>query len=93
MKRTALFATLAAILLIVSVSLPSASNALPAAQAQDKTVQLTVYNQDLALVSETRAVPLQTGLNRVIYSDVAALIDPTSVSFRSLTDPAGKAVL
>jgi len=93
MKRTALFATLAAILLIVSVSLPSASNALPAAQAQDKTVQLTVYNQDLALVSETRAVPLQTGLNRVIYSDVAALIDPTSVSFRSLTDPAGTAVL
>jgi hypothetical protein len=93
MKRTALFAALAAVLLIVSASLPSASNALPAAQAQDKTVQLTVYNQDLALVSETRSVPLESGLNEVVYSDVAAQIDPTSVSFRSLTDPAGTAVL
>jgi hypothetical protein len=93
MKRTALFAALAALLLIASISLPSASNALPAAQAQDKTVQLTVYNQDLALVSETRAVPLETGLNEVVYSDVAALIDPTSVSFKSMTDPAGTEVL
>ncbi len=93
MKRTALFAALAALLLIITVSLPSASNALPAAQAEDKTVQLTVYNQDLALVSETRAVALETGLNEVVYSDVAALIDPTSVSFRSLTDPDGTAVL
>ena len=55
MKRTALFATLAAVLLIVSVSLPSASNVLPAAQAEEKAVHFTVYNQDLALVSETCA--------------------------------------
>jgi hypothetical protein len=93
MKRTALFAALAALLMIVSVSLPAASNALPAAQASEKTVQLTVYNQDLALVSETRAVALESGLNEVVYSDVAAQIDPTSVSFRSLTDPDGTAVL
>ena len=93
MKRTALFAVLAALLMIVSVSLPSASNALPAAQAEEKTVQLTVYNQNLALVSETRAVALESGLNEVVYSDVAAQIDPTSVSFRSLTDPDGTAVL
>ncbi|HSN75959.1 MAG TPA: DUF4139 domain-containing protein [Anaerolineae bacterium] len=93
MKRTALFAALAALLMIVSVSLPSASNALLAAQAEEKTVQLTVYNQDLALVSETRAVALESGLNEVVYSDVAAQIDPTSVSFRSLTDPDGTAVL
>jgi hypothetical protein len=93
MKRTALLATLAALLLVISVSAPSASNALSAAQAQDKTVQLTVYNQNLALVSETRAVALESGLNEVVYSDVAAQIDPTSVSFRSLTDPAGTAVL
>ncbi len=93
MKRTALFAALAALLLVISISLPSASNALPAAQAQDGTVQLTVYNQDLALVSETRAVPLKVGLNEVVYSNVAALIDPTSVSFKSLTDPEGTEVL
>ncbi len=93
MKRISLFAALAALLLLVSVSLPSASNALPSAQAEDKTVQLTVYNQNLALVSETRSVPLKTGLNQVLYRDVAAQIDPTSVSFRSLTDPNGTMVL
>ncbi len=93
MKHKTLFAALAALLLIISVSLPSASNALPAAQAQDGTVQLTVYNQDLALVSETRTVPLKIGLNEVVYSNVAALIDPTSVSFKSLTDPEGTEVL
>lgn len=93
MKRTAWLAILAALLLIASISLPSASSAVPVAQAEDKTVQLTVYNQDLALVSETRAVVLESGLNEVVYSDVAALIDPTSVSFRSLTDPDGTTVV
>jgi hypothetical protein len=93
MRHKTLFATLVALLLIVSISLPSASNALPAAQAQRESVQLTVYNQDLALVSETRLVPLKNGLNSVVFSDVAALIDPTSVSFRSLTDPEGTEVL
>jgi hypothetical protein len=93
MRHKTLIAPLAVVLLVVAVALPSASNALPAAQAQDKTVQLTVYNQDLALVSETRSVALETGLNEVVYSDVAALIDPTSVSFQSLTDPDGTEVL
>ncbi len=93
MRHKTLIVPLAVVLLVVAVALPSASNALPAAQAQDKTVQLTVYNQDLALVSETRSVPLETGLNEVVYSDVAALIDPTSVSFQSLTDPEGTEVL
>lgn len=93
MRRTALWTALAILLLIAGVSLPSASSAVPVASAQDKTVQLTVYNQNLALVSETRPVALKAGLNEVVYSDVAAQIDPTSVSFRSLTDPAGTAVL
>lgn len=93
MRHKTLLATLIALLLVISISLPSASNALPAAQAQRESVQLTVYNQDLALVSETRPVDLETGLNTVVYSDVAALIDPTSVSFRSLTDPEGTEVL
>ncbi len=93
MRHKTLLTALATLLLVVSITLPSASSALPVAQADSKLVQLTVYNQDLALVSETRAVPLEIGLNEVVYSDVAAQIDPTSVSFRSLTDPDGTAVL
>jgi hypothetical protein len=83
---------IAAAAALAMIALPVASGSLPVA-AQDKTVELTVYNQDMALVSEGRTVPLEAGVNEVVYSDVAALIDPTSVSFQSLTDPEGTTVL
>ena len=63
-----------------------------AAQAAGTGVELTVYNQDLALVKEHRLLELNDGLNEVHFSDVAARIDPTSVHFHSLTDPEGTAV-
>ncbi len=50
-------------------------------------VELTVYNQDLALVKERRMLELRAGVGELKFTDVAALIDPTSVWFRSLTDP------
>ena len=66
---------------------------VPAAQAQGNGVELTVYNQDLALVRDTRSFELERGVNEVRFSDVASQIDPTSVHFRSLTDPEGTTVL
>jgi hypothetical protein len=56
-------------------------------------VELTVYNQNLALVKEVRTFDLEAGSNEVRYADVAAEIDPTSVHFVSLTDPEGTVVL
>lgn len=56
--------------------------ALPAA-----AVEVTVYNQNLGLVKETRSFDLQRGVNDVTAVDVAAQIDPTSVHFKSLTSP------
>ena len=78
-------------LLLVN-SLTAGSVALPAAQAAGSGVELTVYNQNLALVKERRDLELDEGLNEVHFSDVAALMDPTSVHFRSLTDAEGTAV-
>jgi len=66
---------------------------LPQAQADEHSLELTVYNQDLALVRDPRTLELEEGINQVAISDVAAQIDPTSVHFRSLTDPAGTTVL
>jgi len=43
--------------------------------------EVTVYNNNLALVKERRTLDLKSGVNRVEYTDVAALIDPTSVIF------------
>ena len=46
-----------------------------------------------AMVRHERTIPLEKGRNSVRFSDVAKLIDPTTVTFESLTDPAGTRVL
>lgn len=46
-----------------------------------------------ALIREQRHIDLKSGKSEVKFSDVAAYIDPTTVSFKSLTDPAGTSVL
>ncbi len=55
--------------------------------AQEKDVALTVYSNNLALVREVRTIQLPKGASEVRFTDVAAAIDPTSVHFKSLTDP------
>src|SRR5262249_46065886 len=62
----------------------------PAARPDDKPgVHLTIYNDNFALVKDRRELPeeLKAGLNVLHFRDVAATLDPTSVHFRSLTDP------
>ncbi len=60
----------------------------PAAPAQpEEGVALTIYNQDFAVVRERRKVNVEEALGTIRFSDVAAQIDGTSVSFKSLTDP------
>jgi hypothetical protein len=68
-------------------------NAQTKLEAQTMGVDLTVYNQNLALVRDRRTLEFESGLNEIAFTDVAALIDPTSVLFRSLTDPDGTTVL
>lgn len=75
---------LAILLLIVTVG-NSGVFALERRQTGE-SVELTVYNQDLALVKERRVLELPTGVGELRFTDVAALIDPTTVWFRSLTD-------
>jgi hypothetical protein len=56
-------------------------------------VMLTVYNGNLGLVKDVREVRLPVGLGEVPFMDVAAMIDPTTVHLRSLSDPAGLTIL
>jgi len=65
----------------------------PPAEAAEGGLSLTVYNQGTALVRDRRQIQLREGVNELRFGDVAASIDPTSVLFRSLTDPSGTAVL
>lgn len=74
-------------------STPLVLSNTPTAYAKSGSVDLTVYNQNMALVKDKRVLTLKSGMNEVRFTDVAAQIDPTSVQFISLTDPTGTRVL
>lgn len=77
-----LLATLLVIVVFSSMSIFASDQ-----RQQGEGIELTVYNQDLALVKDRRTLEIPAGMGELRFSDVAALIDPTSVWFRSLTEP------
>jgi hypothetical protein len=83
--------------LVVALTLAGAQLTEAAAQAitreSQKDVMVTIYNSNLGLVKDTREARLEAGMLEVQFADVAALIDPTSVHLKSLTDPAGLRIL
>lgn len=92
-KKRWLIWTLAVVLALVGAVGLAGAQRPGEVVAQSEGVELAVYNQNLALVKDRRSMELSKGLNEVRFSDVAAQIDPTSVHFRSLTDPEGTVVL
>ena len=84
------------VMLLVVAALAVAASALagaaPAPPAEEG-VSLTVYNQNFAVVKEVRNLKLDGKVSTIQFRDVAKQIDPTSVHFKSLTDPEGTAVL
>jgi hypothetical protein len=47
-------------------------------------VSVTIYNQDLGLIKDVRELDFQKGRSVIQFTDVAALIDPTSVHFKPI---------
>jgi hypothetical protein len=54
---------------------------------------VTVYNSDLALVRDVRNVRIERGTGDLHFMDIAATVNPATVHFRSLTEPARLDVL
>ena len=79
-------------LLLATVETAAAA-ALSVSRDAQKDVAVTVYNGNLGLVKDIRETRLPAGTTEVQFQDVAALIDPTSVHLKSLTDPAGLKIL
>jgi len=86
MKRLAMIAAL------------GAAFAAPAHSAEGETVStlkdqsqvaVTLYNQDLALVKDTRRVGLSAGNHRLAWRDVSARIRPETALLRNLSEPRG----
>lgn len=51
---------------------------------QQQALALTIYNNDLALVKDTRRLPVRRGENRLAWRDVSARIQPETALLRSL---------
>jgi len=86
MKNGRVLATILAVLALVPATF-AADDSASVAENPEEGVALTIYNQDFAVVRERRKVSIAEKLGTVRFSDVAAQIDGTSVSFKSLTDP------
>ncbi len=52
---------------------------LAAQNSQIKSTSITIYNQNIGIVKETRSLNLQKGISITNLVDVAQLIDPTTV--------------
>jgi hypothetical protein len=79
--------------LAAAFALAAAQNTGAPSVGDRLSVDLTVYNQNIALVREERTVSLATGTSRLVVPDIPATIDGTSLHFRSLTEPEAVRVL
>jgi len=84
MKAKRFFVLLFAMLFVVSTAY---SARLTSTSKDRRSVALTIYNSDLALVKETRQLQLKKGVFDLRFEDVASKIDATSVQVKPLGGP------
>jgi hypothetical protein len=88
-------APLIATLLIIALGTGQPVGAAPVSVTRDdqREVMVTIYNGNLGLVKDLREVRFPSGQTEVQFMDVAALIDPTTVHLKSITDAPGLKIL
>jgi hypothetical protein len=74
----------------ISPSLAADAKSTPADQ---KSVAITIYNDNLGLVKDVRAIELKNGVQNVWFEGVAGAIDATTVHIRSVDAPNALRVL
>ncbi len=87
-SRIALAAT--ALVLLMSSAAAQKSPLTPERRStldDQRSVAVTIYNEDLALVKEVRSVTLDAGANRIALRDVSARLRPETALLRSLSHP------
>ena len=100
MVRVIVAAVASVAIVIFAASDKSAVPAVRAAAAQGATtlddqvdLSVTVYNSDIALVRDVRNLEFPRGTFNLSFMDIAATVNPATVIFRSLTEPARVNVL
>ena len=73
---------------------PSRPQGASASTLDDQVdLSVTVYNSAIALVRDVRQIDLARGMFDLEFQDIAATVNPATVHFRSLTEPARVGVL
>ena len=66
----------------------TSAEALTTTDKDQVDLAVTVYNSNIALVRDVRQIHLSAGVFPLKFEEVAASINPATVHFRSLTEPA-----
>ncbi len=100
MVRSFLAALVCLVVVVLSGGRNPANDTVEAAAAQGSTtlndqveLNVTVYNADIALVRDVRNIVLPRGTFDLSFMDIAATVNPATVHFRSLSEPARVSVL
>jgi len=88
MKRTLLYAAIAA-------ALPAyaAVEEKPSTLSDQQSVAVTIYNENLALIKDTRRVALAAGENRLALREVSGRMRPETAALRSVSHPGALALI
>jgi len=65
----------------------------PSTLADQQSVAVTIYNENLALVKDTRRVTFDAGANRLALREVSGRMRPETAQLRSLSHPGSLALL
>src|SRR5688572_2683207 len=65
----------------------------PSTLADQQSVAVTIYNENLALIKDVRRVALDAGINRLALREVSGRMRPETAALRSLSHPGSLALL
>src|ERR671923_2134499 len=85
MQRKKLFAAVAAALAFSQAN--ATVQERPSSLTDQQAVAVTIYNENLALIKDTRRVTLESGPNRLALREVSGRMRPETASMRSISHP------
>jgi hypothetical protein len=88
LQKTLWAATITA-LLASPAGFAAAAGETATSQCDQQGMAVTVYNDDLALVKDTRVVGLEAGPQQLAWREVSAQLRPETAQLRNLSSPAG----
>jgi hypothetical protein len=92
MQRNTIFAAVAAALAIATPAHAAVAEK-PSTLADQQSVAVTIYNESLALIKDTRRVTLEAGENRLALREVSGRMRPETAALRSISNPGSFALL